>query len=73
VPTRDVDCLKALRRAGWSLGDTAFRFPAGGLVWLVSGVNGKNRIRAEGSTCAAAWRAAVEQAKAVGMIGCGGR
>jgi hypothetical protein len=37
-------------------------------VWVVSGHNGENLIRAEGPSGAAAWRAALEQARAVGMV-----
>ncbi len=50
MPTTDIDCLDALRRAGWSMGDAAFHAVGGGLVWVVSGYNGENQIRAEGST-----------------------
>jgi hypothetical protein len=38
-----------LQRAGWSLGDTAFNSPEGRL-WVVSGHNGENLIRAQGRT-----------------------
>jgi hypothetical protein len=62
------DATDALRRAGWSVGDAAFTGP-GGLVWLVSGHNGENLIRAEEPTRADAWRAAVEQARSPGMLG----
>jgi hypothetical protein len=62
------DRIDALRRAGWSVGDAAFTGP-GGLGWLVTGHNGENLIRAEGPTRADAWREAVEQARAVGMLG----
>jgi hypothetical protein len=57
-----------LHRAGWSIGDAAFAGPAG-RVWVVSGRNGENLIRAEGPTEAIAWARAVEQAQAVGMLG----
>ena len=58
--------LKLLHASGWSVGDTAFVTEAGTLVWLVSGVNGENLV--EGPTLAAAWRAACDQARAVGML-----
>ena len=45
-----------------------FTGPAG-LVWVVSGSNGENRIRAEGATAAEAWQRAEEQARALGMLG----
>jgi hypothetical protein len=52
----------ASHRAGWTIGDAAFRLDDGRIVWLVSGQNGENLIRAEGATAAEAWLAAVEQA-----------
>ena len=57
-----------LHRAGWSIGDIAFHGSTG-VVWLVWGSNGENLIRAEGATRAEAWWRALEQVKAVGMIG----
>ena len=38
------------------------------LVWLVSGTNGENQLRAEGATSAEAWLQAVEQAKGLGLM-----
>jgi hypothetical protein len=65
----DVDqALKLLHAAGWSVGDTAFVTGASTVGWLVSDRNGENVIRAEGPTQAAAWRAACDQARAVGML-----
>jgi hypothetical protein len=61
------DYFVLLHRSGWTIGDTAFR-GGGNLVWLVTGSNGENRIRAEGATRAEAWHRAVEQAVAVGML-----
>jgi hypothetical protein len=60
-----VECLVALHRAGWSVGDTAFLTGAGGLVRFVFGSLGENLIRAEGATPAAAWRATCDQARAL--------
>jgi hypothetical protein len=62
------ECLDELRRAGWSVGDAAFT-GEGGLVWVVTGSNGENLIRAEGATRADAWLAACEQAMSLGMLG----
>jgi hypothetical protein len=59
---------KQLHAAGWCVGDTAFVTEASTLIWLVSGRNGENVIRAEGLTQAAAWRAACDQARAAGML-----
>jgi hypothetical protein len=64
-----AEAFGRLHRAGWSIGSTAFATDAGGVVWVVSGVNGENAIRAEGPTEAAAWRAAVAQARSLGMCG----
>jgi hypothetical protein len=47
MPTVD-DCFDRLRRAGWSVGETAY-----GTVWLVSGTNGENRIQASTAQIAA--------------------
>jgi hypothetical protein len=64
-----AEIIKPLRRAGWSLGDTAFHTVGGRLVWVVSGTNSENRIRAEGATSVEAWRGAAEQARLMGMLG----
>jgi hypothetical protein len=61
VPITDVECLDRLHRAGWTIGDTAFRWPGDRLVRLVVGYNGENQIRAEGATSAEAWLQALEQ------------
>ena len=59
----DVDqALALLHAAGWSVGDTAFVTESGALVWLVSGRNGENVIRAEGPTQTAAWHMACDVA-----------
>jgi hypothetical protein len=67
MPTTDAECLDRLHRVGWTIGDIAFRLADGRLVWLVSGRNGENQIRAEGATSAEAWLAAAEQTKSLGM------
>jgi hypothetical protein len=61
------DSFGLLHRSGWTIGDTAFQV-GDGLVWLVTGSNGENLIRAEGATRAEAWHRGVEQAAAVGML-----
>ncbi|MDE2104703.1 MAG: hypothetical protein KGL39_46130 [Patescibacteria group bacterium] len=61
------ELIRALNRAGWSIGHTAFAVLSG-LVWLVSGTNGENRIAAEGATELEAWQAACEQARMMGML-----
>jgi hypothetical protein len=38
------------------------------VAWQVDGRNGENLIRADGDTEAAAWLAAVAQARAAGML-----
>jgi hypothetical protein len=68
-PANDSErCYLALHAAGWSIGDAALVGPDGKRVWFVSGSNGENLIRAEGATRGEAWSAAVEQARAVGMV-----
>ena len=64
------ETLRELHRAGWSIGSTAFANLSGGVSWTVDGWNGKNIIRADGATEAAAWRAAIDQARGLGML-CG--
>jgi hypothetical protein len=64
----DAEMILRLKRAGWTIGDTVC-YGAGGRFWVVSGSNGENLIRAEGRTDVEAWREAVEQARAVGMLG----
>ena len=63
-----AEALGSLHRAGWSIGSTAFASASGGLVWAVDGWNGENVIRADGGTEAAAWQAAFEQARGLGML-----
>jgi hypothetical protein len=48
VPGSDESFLR-LHAAGWSIGDAAVAGPSRP-VWLVTGTNGENRIRAEGPT-----------------------
>src|SRR5262249_3975930 len=57
-----------LHAAGWSVGDVRVLTPSGAL-WLVTGYNGENALRAEGLTQAEAWARACEQARALGMLG----
>ena len=52
-----------LHRAGWSIGETV-----GSAVWIVTGTNGENVIRAEDRSQAEAWHKAMLQAEAVGML-----
>jgi hypothetical protein len=70
MTTEDVaDAIIALKRAGWSIGDAAFVGTMRKRVWVVSGHNGENLIRAEGTTQDGAWQRALEQAREVGMLG----
>jgi hypothetical protein len=42
-----ADALDQLHAGGWSVGDTAFHdVENGGPVWVVTGTNGENQIRA---------------------------
>jgi hypothetical protein len=65
-------CLADLHRYGWNIGDAAFLSDFCGMVWVFSGSNGENLIRAERPTSAAAWRAACDQARSLRMLGAGG-
>jgi hypothetical protein len=56
-----ADFYTRLRRAGWSIGSAAFH-AASGLVWVVTGSNGENVIRAEGATDTEAWWRACQKA-----------
>jgi hypothetical protein len=68
--TDDIaDALAQLHSKCWSIGDTAFvDVEGGGIVHVVIGSNGENQIQAEGKTAAEAWRNALGQAAAVGML-----
>jgi hypothetical protein len=64
-----ADVLDQLHAGGWNVGDTAFfDVEDGGQVWVVTGSNGENMIRAEGATCAEAWRHTLNRASAVGRL-----
>jgi hypothetical protein len=65
----DIAMLR-LKRAGWSIGDTAF-VGTKGSTWVVSGSNGENLIRAHGATHGEAWEEAIRQAREVGMLEAG--
>jgi hypothetical protein len=67
-PARSDDSFAHLHAAAWTVGDVAVHGKSG-LVWLVTGANGENRIEARGATQDEAWRNAVLQAEAVGMAG----
>jgi hypothetical protein len=69
TPDPIAEALGQLHRAGWSIGDAAVRDGAGGLLWIVTGSNGENLIRAEGPTRSEAWIRAVDQARGLGMLG----
>jgi hypothetical protein len=56
-----------LHAAGGSVGETCFRTNAGP-VWQVDGTNGENQLLARAPTQTGAWRLAVEQATATGML-----
>jgi hypothetical protein len=59
-----ADVLDQLHAGGWNVGDTAFfDVEDGGPVWVVTGTNGENMIRAEGATC-------VEAGARFSRIGC---
>jgi hypothetical protein len=53
-----VTQVARLHAAGWTFGDVAVHGESG-LVWIVTGTNGKNRIEARGDSQDEAWRNAV--------------
>jgi hypothetical protein len=67
-PNELTEAIGRLHRAGWSVGSTAYGTEAGGLTWVVSGANGEDPIEGRGATAAGAWRSALEQARALGML-----
>jgi hypothetical protein len=62
-----AEMIRRLNYSGWSVGSAAFATTTG-LGWRIFGTNGENLIRAEGPTELEAWRAAIEQARAMGML-----
>ncbi|MHC5544789.1 hypothetical protein ACYOEI_41680, partial [Singulisphaera rosea] len=56
-----------LYRACWLIGD-ALVDGRDGPYWLVTGRNGKSRIRVKAATKAEAWHLACQEAEALGMI-----
>jgi hypothetical protein len=56
-------CYDRLNRAGWSVGETALTHS-----WIVTGSNGENNIHVTGAKQTEAWREAIDQAAAVGMV-----
>ena len=74
--TRSPTCSTSFHACGWNVSITAFfDVKDGGQVWVVTGTNGENRLRAEGATCAEAWRQVLDQAAVVEMcrVGLGRR
>jgi hypothetical protein len=45
-----------LHRSGWSVGEVR-----AGAIWLVTGTNGENALRAEGASSDEAWHRAVRR------------
>jgi hypothetical protein len=65
--TETADSIDRLHRSGWSVGETAWTTESG-VVWVVDGRNGENRIQAESTSQREAWRLAITQAREVGML-----
>jgi hypothetical protein len=61
-PSPDAS-LARLHAAGWSVGEVVY-----GSTWFVSGANGENVLRAEGTTQSEAWHQACLQGAAFGML-----
>jgi hypothetical protein len=56
-----------LHRSGCSVGETPWT-TEGGVVWVVDGRNGENRIPGEAPPQHEAWRLATTRAREVGML-----
>ena len=65
----DVRAMVQLHQAGWLISDFVARGEDGRDTWIVSGSNGENKVRVEGSDSAEAWGRAAEQAQLLGMLG----
>jgi hypothetical protein len=63
-----VAIIEQLHRAGWSIGDVALRGEGGGLVWIVLGRCGSDLLMVSSATRPEAWRRALDQAAAVGVL-----
>jgi hypothetical protein len=63
-----VAIVEQLQQAGWSIGDVALRGEGGGLAWIVLGRCGSDLLMVSGATRPEAWRQALDQAAAVGML-----
>ena len=65
----DVAALvEQLQQAGRSISDVALRGEGGGLVWIVLGRRGLALLMVSGATRHEAWRRALDQAPAVGLL-----
>jgi hypothetical protein len=63
-----VALVEPLQQAGWSIGAVPLRGAGGGLVWIVLGRRGSDLLMVSGATRQEAWRRALDQAAAVGML-----
>ena len=62
------EAIDLLRRFGWKVSDLAFHVAGRGMVWIVAGSHGAERLQAEGASMGEAWRQAVEMAAARGKL-----
>ncbi len=62
------EAIQRLKASGWTISATAFYNEDGSVVWVVSGTNGKDQIRAENPEHSEASRQAIEQAAALSML-----
>ena len=62
------ESLAPLHRSGWTIEDCAVLDMSKGVVWIVTGRNGKNQIRTEGPTARWAWWYAIGHARELGML-----
>jgi hypothetical protein len=63
-----VALIEQLQQAGWLIGDVPLRNEGGGQVWIVLRRRGLALLMVSGATRPEAWRRALDQAPAVGML-----
>lgn len=68
VPSDSKSAFVVLCAAGWSVEAMSVRDASGAWRWVVTGCHGGQTLRAVGPTEAEAWNAAVEQARALGLL-----
>ena len=66
--TPSDSAIRRFRRAGFSVSLGAEAGDDNRTLWVVTATRGEQVIRAEGPTSVAAWRAALAEARAAGLV-----